>query len=86
MSAIRGTFDESRRRQLPFHSSADHVMHRSKHKPGYGLLKLRSRCSFIMPMVFALLRGRTLVLMAHPDNEMEVRDLITVLRLFVPGQ
>lgn len=85
ISAIRGTFDESRRRQLPFHSSADHVMHRSKHKPGYGLLALRSRCSFIMPLLYALLQGRTVVVMAHPDNEMKVRDIITVLRLFVPG-
>eukprot|EP00039_Didymoeca_costata_P007557 m.101197 g.101197 ORF g.101197 m.101197 type:complete len:783 (-) comp13735_c0_seq1:1363-3711(-) len=81
----RGSLAESRGRKLPFHSSADHVAHASEHKPGYGLLSLRQRCSFIVQLVYALMRGRTVVIHAQPANEMKVRDLVTVLRLFVPG-
>jgi hypothetical protein len=51
-------------RQLPFHSSADHVVHSSPQKPGHGLLGLRSRCSFILPLLFALLRGRCDIMFA----------------------
>ena len=39
-------------------SSADHVSHPSKHKPGFGLLALRNKCSFISHLVYALLHGQ----------------------------
>ena len=83
--ASRGSFDESWRRKLPFHSSADHVAHTSQHKPGFGLLTLQARCSYLPHLLFALLSGRMVVVLANPAAEHKVRQLITVLRLFVPG-
>jgi hypothetical protein len=49
------------------------------------VLGLRNNCSFILPLVYALMKGRMLVIHASPANESQVRMLVTVLKLFVPG-
>ncbi|KJE90016.1 hypothetical protein, variant [Capsaspora owczarzaki ATCC 30864] len=66
-------------------SFADHVYSRSKTKPGSGLLEFRARYSFAKHLVFALLKGRPVVVIGKNENEGSVRNIVTALSLFVAG-
>lgn len=67
-------------------SAGEHVALDSKYKPGFGLLELRSHCSFLPHLAFSLLHGRPVVVFATKANEDNVRKLIRTLWLFVPGR
>lgn len=73
-------------KRLPFQSSADHTCHPSDNKPGRHVLEFfrhyKTLCNHI---IFALLRGRTVVVLGDPSHETNIRALITTLWVFVPG-
>eukprot|EP01113_Clastostelium_recurvatum_P022063 TRINITY_DN2624_c0_g1_i2.p1 TRINITY_DN2624_c0_g1~~TRINITY_DN2624_c0_g1_i2.p1 ORF type:complete len:790 (+),score=203.44 TRINITY_DN2624_c0_g1_i2:62-2431(+) len=52
---------------------------------GRGLLEYRMRHSWLKHVVYAILKGRPVVVMAHPTNEYHARALVTALSVFLPG-
>lgn len=69
-------------------SFADHISSFSSSKRiGSGILKLfRTHPSQAVDMIYSLLIGRTLIIYTSVrTNEVEVRDIVTALWLFVPG-
>lgn len=52
---------------------------------GHGISDFRHRYSHAKNIVFSLLKGRTVVITASPQNEIPVRRMIGTLSLFVPG-
>lgn len=71
--------------RYPFQSAADHIAHPSPHKPGTGLLYYRDTYSFLPHVVYALLAGRCVFIVASPQREADVRHLVTALWFCVPG-
>eukprot|EP00040_Diaphanoeca_grandis_P031088 m.185242 g.185242 ORF g.185242 m.185242 type:complete len:815 (-) comp32223_c1_seq1:129-2573(-) len=80
-----GEHPKRRANKIYLQSSAEHVAMDLPSKPGHGIVDLKATCSYLVQIVYALLRGRPVVILAEPKNEKKVRKLITTLWLFVPG-
>jgi len=57
----------------------------SSNNHGKGIMEFRNRYSFAKHVVYSLLKGRTVIIYAQPQNEMAARKLVTALSIFVPG-
>eukprot|EP00038_Savillea_parva_P010779 m.192704 g.192704 ORF g.192704 m.192704 type:complete len:798 (-) comp18728_c0_seq1:123-2516(-) len=84
-SAMRTSLNIGKRVSGYVQSAGEHVALDPRYKPGGGLLELRDQCSFLPHVVYSLLSGRPVVVLATPRNESRVRELIRTLWLFVPG-
>lgn len=68
---------------LPFLCYASHVEHICEKKPGKGILNFRNRLVFLGHLIYALLHGRTVIVLGEDENT--VRSAVQTLWLFVPG-
>ncbi|XP_065185542.1 uncharacterized protein LOC135816099 isoform X2 [Sycon ciliatum] len=64
-------------------SYSDDLCHLQESTPGYGLLKFRDRYVFAVHLVYALLRGRPVVVLGK--TERDVVSMVRTLSVFVPG-
>ena len=78
-------FNASKHTKHAFQSAADHLAHPSTDKPGSGMLALRDTYSFLPHIVYALLSGRCVFVVAKAEREAEVRRMVTALWFCVPG-
>eukprot|EP00003_Mantamonas_plastica_P001025 TRINITY_DN1076_c0_g1_i2.p1 TRINITY_DN1076_c0_g1~~TRINITY_DN1076_c0_g1_i2.p1 ORF type:complete len:744 (+),score=241.92 TRINITY_DN1076_c0_g1_i2:853-3084(+) len=56
-----------------------------EHTNGLGILDLRSRLLFMKHLIYALLKGRTVVVVGQAGSESKVRAVVDALCIFVPG-
>ncbi|XP_033123540.1 guanine nucleotide exchange protein SMCR8-like isoform X2 [Anneissia japonica] len=53
--------------------------------PGFKLKNFLSHCSFASHLIYALFSGRMVVITGPPIYQREIKSLITMLSLFIPG-
>jgi len=66
-------------------SFVEHLWQSNDGKAGMGIVAFKKKYTFSRHLIFALLKGRPVIIHGHPDSEKEIRNLIQTLSLFVPG-
>lgn len=64
---------------------AQQLCRRKADGPGGGILRVFRDYGYLVHLLYALLSGRTVVILAEPSHQRNVHSLITSLWLFVPG-
>lgn len=72
-------------RTISITSPADHVVSLSSATVGFGMLAFINQCAFAPHVMYSLLTGRTVVVLASSKAEREARVLVRTLMLLVPG-
>lgn len=57
----------------------------SKNLYGKGIIEFKTRYSYFKHIIYAILKGRPLIIYAHNTNESLVKKLVTSLAIFVSG-
>ncbi|CAB4007995.1 Hypothetical predicted protein [Paramuricea clavata] len=85
-SAGRGRVeDRGRLEKINLQCYAQQLCRRKSDGPGGGALRVLRSYSYLVHLLYALLSGRTVVILADPSHQRNVESLITSLWLFVPG-
>lgn len=69
----------------PFRSPFETNSAADRMQCGEGLLAAIKSYSFLLHVIYALLRGRPMVILASASAEIKARDLVATLSFFVPG-
>ncbi|XP_022100716.1 guanine nucleotide exchange protein SMCR8-like isoform X2 [Acanthaster planci] len=79
------TYVVRRNKKVTVGSYASRINSFNKYLPGSGVRNFIGHYSFAIHLVYALLSGRTVIVVASPQYEKEVTAVIRTLWLFVPG-
>ena len=77
--------DRPRLEKISLQCYAQQLCRRKSDGPGGGFLRVLKSYSYLVHLLYALLSGRTVVILAEPSHQRNVESLITSLWLFVPG-